>query len=344
MNIFSEIYGTYFRITAEILSRGRITEKEAVDIISRKGFSDTALFIPEKLFPDKSGNSMWNLLRRDSDGTLYSVLNSKPPRFFTILQKRWLKLILCDPRIKLFLNDENYSRLSDELADIKPLCSPGVFRVFDAYSDGDDYGGEDYRKNFRAIVYAIKEKRYVEISFSAPKSGEKHGIYLPLKLEYSPKNDKFRALCVLFSQSKDRPVCKTTVNLGRITSLVVTDKVHEKEVDMQKYHAKTRCTVPVTVEVSSERNGIERFMTEFASYEKRSLYNPDEGKCTVQIWYDKQDETELLIQLLSFGAVVEIKSPSFFRRAAGMRVERQYDLLFGKQSDFAAALEKNCGL
>lgn len=344
MNIFSEIYGTYFRITADILSRGTLSEKEAKDIISEKGFSDTALFISEKLFPDKLGNSMWNLLRKNDDGTLSSVLQNTPPKFITMLQKRWLKLVMKDPRIKLFLDDENYDRLSKKLADIQPLCNPKIFRVFDAYSDGDDYSSEAYQKNFRTLVDAIKEKRYVEISFSAPKSGEKHGVYLPLKLEYSAKNDKFRALCVLFSNSKDRPVCKTTVNLGRITSLALTDKVHEKEVNMQKYHAKTRCNVPVTVEVSAERNGIERFMTEFASYEKRSFYNPNDGKCTVQIWYDKQDETELLIQLLSFGAVVEIKSPASFRREAQIRVERQYELFFGKQSDFAAALEKNSGL
>lgn len=326
MNIFSEIYGTYFRITSKILSYVKLTEKEARDIVSEMGFSDTMLFIPEKLFPDKSGNSSWNLLKRNNDGTLSSVLENAPPKFITVLQKRWLKSLLSEPRIRLFLTDESCDKLSKKLATVKPLYNPEVFRVFDAYSDGDDYTSEVYRRCFQTLVTAIKEKRYVEITFDAPKSGEKQGVYLPLKLEYSAKNDKFRALCVLYSRSKDRPVCKTTVNLGRITSILLTDKVHEKVVDIQKYYAKTRCTVPVTVEVSSERNGIERFMTEFASYEKKSVYDENEHKCTVQIWYDTHDETELLIQLLSFGAVVEIKSPSSFRKEAAQRIKRQYEL------------------
>ena len=48
----------------------------------------------------------------------------------------------------------------------------------------------------------------------------------------------------------------------------------------------------------------------------------------MQLWYDKQDETELLIQLLSFGPVLEILGPPAFRAQAAERVARQYALLF----------------
>ncbi len=328
MNIFSEIYGAYFRIAAEALSRGKITDKELFDIIAEKGFADSGLFVPEKLIPDKSGYSPWGLLKRNEDGTLSSVLRSKPPKLLTTLQKRWLKSLLSDRRLRLFLTNESFERLSERLAGVKPLFDVRLFRYFDTFADGDDYESEQYRICFGRILTAVKSRELAEITFVSPKNGEKHGEYLPLRLEYSAKNDKFRALCVLFVNG--RPVSGNTINIGRITDVRLTGKVRGNNVDMRKYRAKFRCEV--TVEVSSERGGIERFMTEFASYEKRSVYDIKAGKCTVQIRYDKQDETELLIRLLGFGPVLEILSPEDFRQEAQRRVERQYQLLFGEEN------------
>ena len=51
----------------------------------------------------------------------------------------------------------------------------------------------------------------------------------------------------------------------------------------------------------------------------------------MQIRYDKQDETELLIQLLSFGPVLEILGPPDFRAQAAARVRMQYELLQANQ-------------
>ena len=68
-------------------------------------------------------------------------------------------------------------------------------------------------------------------------------------------------------------------------------------------------------------------MAEFASYEKRTERDLETGKCTVSLWYDKQDETELLIRLLGFGPVLEIMGPPDFRKQAAQRVKKQAELL-----------------
>lgn len=47
----------------------------------------------------------------------------------------------------------------------------------------------------------------------------------------------------------------------------------------------------------------------------------------VELWYDEQDETELLIRLLSFGPVIEILGPPHLRKLAGARIKRQAELL-----------------
>ena len=68
-------------------------------------------------------------------------------------------------------------------------------------------------------------------------------------------------------------------------------------------------------------------MTEFASYEKHAVCDPETGEYTAELIYDTIDETELLIRLLSFGPVIEIIGPKELREEAAKRVKRQYDLL-----------------
>jgi len=81
------------------------------------------------------------------------------------------------------------------------------------------------------------------------------------------------------------------------------------------------------IRVSTERNGVERFMLEFASYEKHTVRNLETGQYNVELWYDQQDETELLIRLLSFGPVIEIFGPEHLREQAKQRIKRQAELL-----------------
>jgi predicted DNA-binding transcriptional regulator YafY len=81
------------------------------------------------------------------------------------------------------------------------------------------------------------------------------------------------------------------------------------------------------IRVTDERRGFERFMNEFASLEKHTETNTETGEHIVKLWYDKNDETELLIQLLSFGPVIEILSPPPLREKARERISRQFALL-----------------
>ena len=105
MSIFSEIYGVYFRIAARLLQKAEVDEQTVYDEIRREGFRDSVLFLPQKLIPQKDGSD-WHLFSRQADGTLRSVLHHKPEPRVTLLQKRWLRAKLNDPRLALFLSDE----------------------------------------------------------------------------------------------------------------------------------------------------------------------------------------------------------------------------------------------
>ena len=96
---------------------------------------------------------------------------------------------------------------------------------------------------------------------------------------------------------------------------------------MDEYFSSRKCSTPAIIRVSTERNGVERFMLEFASYEKHTVRNLETGQYNVELWYDQQDETELLIRLLSFGPVIEILGPEHLREQAKQRIKRQIELL-----------------
>ncbi len=71
-------------------------------------------------------------------------------------------------------------------------------------------------------------------------------------------------------------------------------------------------------------------MMEFASYEKHTVIDEESGKCTATLWYDLQDETELLIKLLSFGPILNVTGPTRLVDQIRDRITKQYQLLLAK--------------
>ena len=321
MAVFSEIYGAYYRIAARAMREKTVTDDEVYELIRLLGFRDSALFLPQKLLPQNDGSD-WGLLRRNADGSLSRITENPPPAVLTLLQKRWLKSKLADPRFRLFFDDETLRRLEERLADIKPLYRLEHFRYFDKFTDGDDYADSLYRENFRVILSAIKSRELLKIAYTSGHDKRICFTCLPLNIEYSEKNDKLRVLAR--KHRNGRISSGGVINIGRIDAIERTGRFFTGDINAPF----TKPRNSVTVYVASERNAVERFLMAFASYEKRADRDLENGGCVVTLHYDKSDETELLIRLLSFGAAVEILSPGELRRQAAKRVARQSELTF----------------
>lgn len=323
MTVFSELYGVYYRITSRLLGMGSVTDSDVYGVIREDGFRDSALFLPQKLIPQSDGSD-WGLFTRGEDGLLHAVVG-EPPHVLTRLQKMWLKAKLSDPRMRLFLDDGAFHSLSERLADVPPLYRPEHFRYFDRFSDGDDFESPRYREHFRTVLKAIKDRRVLKIRFTSGHGKQMSLVCLPFRLEYSEKNDKFRVYCHDIRRGKI--VGGGLVNVGRIDGIEPMERYAGELPSEDGFFRKIRSAEPIRVYVSPERNAVERFLNEFAEYEKRVDRDLENGGCTVDLYYDKQDETELLILLLSFGAAVEILSPNSVRRQAAERVRKQMRLL-----------------
>ncbi len=321
MTLFHEMYGAYFRAVERLLTHPSCTAEEMREAVRTEGFQDSVLFLPQKLLPDTPES--WGFFKSDGAGGFRRITKNAPPQWMTTLQKRWLKAKLDDPKFQLFLSDDSLAALRERLREVEPLYTPEVFHYFDQFSNGDNFRDPTYRQHFRLLCDAAKTGEILRITYTTRNHHRTTAPFVILHMEYSHKNNKFRAYgCRLQGRLHKQT---GLLNLSNIVHIEPTQRFLEQLPDRAACLRRRRCTTPVTVEVSPERNGIERFMMEFAAYEKRTEW--ENRHCVVQLWYDQQDETELLIQLLGFGPVVRILGPSHFQKKAAARVNAQYQLL-----------------
>lgn len=323
--IFHEIYGRYFHIAKKIMELPEITEKAINNIITNEGFRDSILFVPKKIIPQKD-NSDWGIFRRNEKGDIIPIIKNKPVSIITLAQKMWLKAKLSEPQTPLFMDTKTIEALNEKLSDVPPLYKKDFFRYIDTFTDGDDFSDKSYQRYFRIILSAIKSHKVLDISFNDARNTPRRILCLPFKIEYSKKNEKFRLHC--YHIKHDAILQTRIINLGRITSVSETDKSGDNipKSNFFKREMQKQCE-PVIIKVFNERNAPERFFMEFAPYRKYSERDLESGNCMVKLWYDKKDETELLIRLLSFGPVIEVIGPDSFRNQVKMRVLKQWEII-----------------
>ena len=300
--IFSELYSAYYNAVAEILAKaidGERDEKVLRKIVEEKAFGESAVTVLPAL---KSGK--WQLMKSD----LTPVIKHKPTMPLTLLQKMWLRAVSLDPRVTLFGID--FSALED----VPPLFTPDDYFIYDRYSDGDPYEDEGYRERFRTVLDAVKNRTKVYIEMINRKGDTVHMVGSPYRLEYSEKDDKFRVLL-------DGCGFGGTVNLGRMTVC----RPYTGSASASNHREPIMKTATLTV--TDERNALERVMLHFAHFEKQAE-KIDEKHYRLDIKYDRDDDTELIIRILSFGPLVKAEAPTDLVRRIKERL----------------ILQKNCNL
>ncbi len=296
--IFSELYSAYYNTVARILKEAcshPVSKAELRGIVKKEAFGESLLNIEPAILGEQ-----WQLL--SADGT--TPIRHAPTMPLTTLQRRWLKAVTLDPRIRLF-PDAGFDD-----PDVEPLFRQEDLDVFDRYSDGDPFEDEHYVQCFRMILDAIKEKSPLQIEAVSPRGSVNHYIVTPQLLEYSEKDDKFRLIGHGFHRE--------FINLSRITECKrFCGQVHYTD-ELPEQPAKR----VVELELVNERNALERVLMHFAHFEKQAERLEDQ-RYRVLITYSKEDETEMLIRILAFGPVIRVKAPEDFVMQIRNRLKKQ---------------------
>ena len=316
--LFHEIYGTYFRTLARILNEAGnkgITGQDIRRIVAQEAFAESVTVIPDKLADDS-----WPVLVREENADIFtSLLQNQFKRPLTLIEKQWLKAILSDRRFRLFLykDDEKVweESLRSSLTDIPALFDVNDFIYYDRYTDGDDYEDPDYIANFHKIIKAMDEKRMLFIKYTGARGKEHGGLYYPFRIEYSSKDDKFRMLC------RSRIGKPYTINISRINYCEVKREAKSEEREMPS----SDDTAVVELLLIDERNALERAMLAFSDLQKETE-KIDDRNYNIKLTYYKDDETEILIRVLSFGPLLRVTGPVHFMGLIKKRIEKQENL------------------
>ena len=324
--LFDKLYGCYYQVVRRILEaafKQPLSRREIEEICGIYGYQESALTISPALT-----GGVWPLLE-PAPGNVYRPLllhpeSMKPP--LTGLQKSWLKALLGDPRISLFLTDQELEAIHEELRDIEPLYHQKDFLYFDQYRDGDDYASPEYRARFHTILEALEQNKALMICYNGPRSSRMTLEAAPCQLQYSSKDDKFRLLVMkrshgVFSRS-------TLLNLARMEDCRLLSSPVPGNINELRFTHILKAADPVVLKISGERNSLERCMLHFANYEKHTEYDEEQKAWICSIYYDLADETELLIEVLSFGPVVRVLGPEPFLAQIRRRVKRQHQLFY----------------
>lgn len=302
--IFSELYGAYYNAVAKILTeavKAPVSAQTMRELIAAHAFGESGLNVEPALKEER-----WQLLLPDAS----TPLKAAPTMPLTLLQRRWLKAIALDPRIRLFPVS------IPEDPDVEPLFTPADYEVFDKYADGDPYEDEGYIRRFRMILEAIHAETPLRIDVRNRSGGITDLVLLPKYIEYSEKDDKFR---VIGNGSR----CGRVINLGRI----VNCKPYRKPFTENPENDYAKRTEEVAFELVNKRNALERALLHFAHFEKEAE-QLDEDRYRITLRYDKNDETEMVIRVLSFGPMLRVIGPARFENLIKERLIKQ----------------KNCGL
>ena len=314
VQIFHEVYGVYYNAVARVLGRavrGELTPGTLMQVIQKEAFGESGMYLPDRLL---SGE--WPFLTED----LKTCIKKEPVMPLTLIQKRWLKSLLGDPKIHLFLKEDVCRQLAGELQDIQPLFAPDTFCCYDRFLDGDPFEKAEYISHFQTVLKAIREKTGLALSYE-----NRHGIrqslnVIPQTIEYSAREDKFRFYAVNAEKTEWKEPLR--LNMNRIISC---EPVPVRETEMRESGIGSDSAV---IEFEDTENTLERMMLQFSFLEKKTerLKN---GRFRTTIYYPEADKTEILIRILSFGQQVRILSEGYLKEETEKRLVCQMKLFEG---------------
>ena len=312
--IFNEIYSKYYYALAQVLTK---SHKDAIDRKKIKDIFTNTYNIDEKNDyisvnkKDQSEPPCWeSLLQEQKDGKYKSKLKNIPEKPLTTLEKKWLKSVLCDPKMKLFFSDpdKELKHISGLLKDTKPLYSSDAFVYYDQHKNSDAFDDEKYQKFFRTIIQAKEENKMLRLSLD-----DKTTFSCAVEnLEYSENENIFRVIVIHNKKRK-------SIKLSSIESC--------KSLDIEVTANDLSCEPPVektiTLELIDEFNALDRAMVSFSDL-KKTTEKTGTNTYEVKLSY-YEDEDEVISRILSFGSVFKA-TDEYSKNLISKRLEAQYDL------------------
>ncbi len=322
--LFSEIYGSYYNAVARAVAeaqRGMLDADSLFGIVRELAFPESVLTVVPAL---EKGS--WPLVKDD-----WTTNIRRPPTMpLSLLQKRWLKSLCADPRIRLFVDDAALAVLRESLRDVEPLFSGEDYFLYDAFCDHDDFEDEKYRENFRTAMRAIHGRRRLRMTYARRDGRTNEFTCLPCKMEYSLKDGKFRLVSLhrshrIYSNMARMVSCRIVEGPDGADNAGIADGATDGAGD-SRISPPPAAMESVILEIYDERKALERVLHAFAHFEK-SCEKLGDASYRLTLSYDARDRTELVVRVLGFGPMVKVLEPASFVAEMRERIAAQMALM-----------------
>lgn len=297
--IFHEVYGKYYYAVAKVLDQARekpLTYEDIQKIIREQVFEEGVISIADEISYGKS----WSLLNEQGK----SIMQKETHMPVTLLEKRWMKSLLLDPRIQLFQPDP------EGLEEIEPLFRLEDIVFFDQFSDGDPYQEEKYIHIFRSLLSAVKGQRTVKVKYLLKNGSSKWITCNPVRIEYSQRDDKFRLISVVRSKVR-------ILKIAKIEECQILERFADKERNIPLHEKRE-----IELLLHDEHQALKRVLLQFSIY-KKETQKAGTNQYRVKVAYEKEDEMEILIKILSFGPNLKVTGPETFVNMIKRRIRMQ---------------------
>lgn len=313
--MYHEIYGKYYQIIFELLNSKPQTEKEINDYIRENGYEESFLYLnAEKLVND------YHLFEKRGN-LYYPKTINKIPQVLTNEQKSWIVTMLTDEKSKLFLNNKAINSYKEKL-NCNALYEYEDYQYL--FQDKDiDIITPKFIGLFKAIQKTIIEKMNLQLTFLSSHKNYTHKLVAPVKIEYSQQDEKIRLMAVEYRNSKPQRMIRI-----RLSSVIGYRVVNRKEeIDFEYFQKQELLKDPLMIEVYPELNGIERVFIELSNYKREAIFDKERNLSVMKIYYEKVDEMDLVLKILSFGKVVKIISNGFIKEEVLRRLLKQKEYM-----------------
>jgi len=323
MELFHEYKNKYFHLIFRILnlSKDGLDRDEIIKLIEQEEYDEKVIGKDFKTFEGMLLNeyeSLDNLnLLEERESKFYSILNNEksiPLKVrFSKLEKTWINGMIKEPVVQALLGKEILEKLEKALEDVTE-GNNDIIEFTNKVKSDFEYNLKKFKEDFYIILEGIINEKVI-IYTNIDKNGNeyKNQLALPIRIEYSLKDDKFRAS--LYSLKEERSIM---VNLQTLKDVKIAEKDIEiseninleinREDVLKKLKEKKYSETPITIELEDIRGAMERCFMSFSSFE-RSSRAISENKYEIDIYYYTFEEADVIRKIMSLGPYVKVKSP-----------------------------------
>lgn len=266
-----------------------------------------------------------------------SFYNSVVP--FSNIELRWIKTMLLDNKINMFLDEGEKQYIQstiDKAGHYKAFPTQSIC-FYDRYKPNETFGVVK-RQIIRVLLDGIRDKNKVSITYHTMGGNVKQGIYCPINITYSKRNDAFQGY--FLDEENDLIYIFNLSNISRIAKTRQTYDFEKVSKVYKKYLDDNEKSVELMF--GEGRNVVDRILSEFAPWKKHCRYNAELKQYTLQIFYHQGDEVELVVRLLGYGDSIQFKNKEQeIYNIYAARISKQQDRFRGVERDMYVSEYEN---